>query len=178
MVANIIKFLLSNFTLTFFVIGVICSLISIYRHRSNATKAFVVEAFFRYYCLWALGITSIYNAVMHIVFHKMAAGFIGWADSPFQLEVGVASLGMGIVGVICFKKYFGMRLALVIMSSVFLWGAAGGHFYQIAQTHNYAPGNTGIMLWSDLITPILSITLLLMSYASTKKEDKFHPPLN
>jgi hypothetical protein len=168
MISEIIRYLLSNFTLTFFMIGLISAIVQIYRHRQKATKAFVIESFMSYFCLWALGVTYIYNAVMHIVFHQMAASFIGWADSPFQLEVGFASLGMGIAGVLAFRKNFGLRLGLIIMSSTFLWGAAAGHLYQISTTHNYAPGNAGVMLWTGLLQPMISLALLGLSYQSDK----------
>jgi hypothetical protein len=164
MISEIIRFLLSNFTLTFLTVGLICSLVKISRHRHSATKAYIVESFLSYYCLWALGITYIYNAVMHVVFHKMAASFIGWPDSPFQLEVGFASLGMGIAGVLAFRRNFGLRLGLIIMSSTFLWGAATGHLYQISTNHNYAPGNAGIMLWTGLLQPVISLALIGISY--------------
>src|SRR5277367_4380533 len=118
---NFIHFILHNFTLTFFVIGIICSLVSIYRHRTELDKPFVVEAFLKYYCFWANGICWAYNGIIHVVFHTEAAGFIGWADSPFQIEVGVASLGFGVVGMLALKKDFGLRLALIVSTTVFLW---------------------------------------------------------
>lgn len=170
---SLIKIILSNFTLTFFVIAIICSLVSIFRHKGELTRSRIVEAIFKYYCFWVQGICWIYNGMMHIIFHKMAAGFIGWADSPFQLEVGVASLGMGIVGLIAIKKNFGLRLALIINSSVFLWGAALGHIYQIMIADNHTAGNAGLMLWSDFLIPVISIILLSFSYATSKAE-KLH----
>jgi hypothetical protein len=165
---NFIRTLLSNFTLTFFVIGIICSLVSIYRHRNELTKAFVVEAIFKYFCFWAHGVTWVYNGVIHVVFHEMAAGFIGWADSPFQIEVGAASLGFGIVGLLALKKDFGLRLGLIISTSVFLWGCAIGHIYQMNTTGNHAEGNSGVMLWTGLLLPVISIVLLRLSYLTTK----------
>jgi len=167
---NFIHALLSNFTLTFFFTGLICSAVAIYRNRHRLTRAFVIEVLFKYYCFWAQGICWTYNGVMHVVFHKMAAGFIGWADSPFQIEVGVASLGMGIVGLVAIKKDFGLRLALVISTATFLWGAAAGHVYQIISSGNYAAGNAGVMLYSGLIMPVISIVLLRLSYISTKSQ--------
>jgi hypothetical protein len=166
MISGIIRYLLSNFTLTFFTIGVICAVVSISRHRKYRTAAWVVEKFMSYYCLWALGICSIYNAVMHIVFHQMAAAFIGWPDSPFQLEVGFASLGYGILGVLAFRKNPGLRLAVILGTSIFLWGAAAGHLYQISRYQNYAPGNAGVMLWTGIIQPVISLVLLCLSYIS------------
>lgn len=168
-----IHFILSNFTLTFIVIGMIFSLVSIYRNRENLTKAFTVEALLKYYCFWGYGITWTYNAIMHIVFHEMAAGFIGWEDSPFQLEVGFASLGYGILGLFCIKNNFYLRLGLLISSTCFLWGAAAGHIYEIIEKHNYASGNAGIMMWSGILMPVILIVLLYLSYKTNKKEGSF-----
>ena len=163
-----IHFILSNFTLTFIVIGFIFSLISIYWNRENLTASFTIEALLKYYCFWGYGITWTYNAVMHIVFHEMAAGFIGWEDSPFQLEVGYASLGYGVLGLICIKNNFYLRLGLVISSTFFLWGAAIGHIYEIVEKQNYASGNAGIMMWSGILMPVISIILLYFSYKTNK----------
>jgi len=165
---NFMLLILSNFTLTFFVIGVIGSLVAIYRHRNELTKALTTELIFKYYCFWAQGICWSYNGIVHIIFHKMAAGFIGWADSPFQQEVGFASLGMGLVGLVAFKQNFGLRLALTISTATFLWGAAAGHIYQIITANNHADGNSGIMLWTGILMPFISIGLLVLSYSTSK----------
>lgn len=167
---NFLHYILSNFTLTFFVIGLIFSFFSIYKHRKRLTKAFVIEAIFKYYCFWAHGVSWVYNAIMHTLFHSMAAEFIGWDDSPFQLEVGYASLGFGLMGLLSTKKNFGLRLGLVISTSAFLWGAAGGHIYEIIEKNNYAPGNAGIMLWTDILMPVVSILLLYLSYKTDPKQ--------
>jgi hypothetical protein len=167
---NFIHLLLSNFTLTFFVVGLLCSFVAIYRHRNDLNKALVVELIFKYYCFWANGICWTYNGIIHVVFHKMAAGFIGWADSPFQIEVGVASLGFGLVGLMGLRKNTGLRLALVISTSVFLWGCAMGHIYQINSTGNHAEGNAGVMLYSGLLMPVIGIVLLALSVATGKNK--------
>ena len=40
---------------------------------------------------------------MHVFFGEIAARFIGWADSPFQAEVGFASLGFAAIGFLAFR---------------------------------------------------------------------------
>jgi hypothetical protein len=47
---------------------------------------------------WTVGALYFYNAVFHIFFGQLAAHYIGWEDNPFQLEVGMASLGFAVVG--------------------------------------------------------------------------------
>ena len=165
---NFIHLILSNFTITFLVVGAIFSAIAIYRRRNILSKALVAELILKYYCFWAQGICWTYNGIIHVVFHKMAADFIGWADSPFQQEVGFASLGMGLVGLVAIRQNFGLRLGLVITSATFLWGAAAGHIYQIITSNNQAEGNAGVMLYTGLLMPFLSIALLRFSFVTSK----------
>ncbi len=98
----------------------------------------------------------------------MAASFIGWENSPFQYEVGYASLGFAIVGIIAFKQSLGFRVAAVIGPSFFLWGAAGGHIYQMITAHNFSPGNAGIIFWTDVILPVIAFALLHQQYKQEK----------
>ena len=89
----------------------------------------------------------------------MAARFIGWADSPFQAEVGFASLGFALVGFLAFRGGREVRLAAVLGPAAFLWGAAGGHIYQMVTQHNFAPGNAGIIFWTDILIPLIGFVL-------------------
>jgi len=52
---------------------------------------------------------------MHVFFGDMAARFIGWANSPFQAEVGFASLGFSVVGFLAFRGDIGLRKAAVML---------------------------------------------------------------
>ena len=122
--------------------------------------ASIVEALFSYFVLFSIGFSSLYNFVLHVFFGKLAAGFIGWEDSPFQLEVGFASLGFAVVGLLAFKGSFDLRLAAIVGPACFLWGAAGGHVYQMITAHNFAPGNAGIIFYSDLLVPIVGFIFL------------------
>lgn len=169
MVAAIIRFLMTNFTLTFLAIAFVAAGISVFKTNIKS-QATVAEAFLSWYCFFVLGITQIYNAISHIVFHQMAARFIGWADSPFQIEVGFASLGMGILGIMAYKKDKSLRLAAVVCNTIFLWGAAAGHIYQIKVNQNFAPGNGGIILWSDFLLPLAGIGLLTWWNSAVNKD--------
>ena len=128
---GVIEFVLGNFTLTFFVGGLIASAIALWHAHWPRSPAAIVEALFSYFLLFSIAIANFYNFVLHVFFGKMAAAFIGWEDSPFQLEVGFASLGFAAVGLLAFKGSFDMRLAAVVGPACFLWGAAAGHVYQM-----------------------------------------------
>ncbi|MEK7298835.1 MAG: DUF6790 family protein, partial [Candidatus Margulisiibacteriota bacterium] len=47
------------------------------------------------------------------------------------------------------------RLAAVVVVSVWLWGDAVGHMYQMAVSHNFAPGNAGAWFLTDIVVPLL-----------------------
>jgi hypothetical protein len=124
----------------------------------------VVEALFKWFLFFSIGVSFIYNGVFHVFFGDMAAKLIGWPNSPFQPEVGFASLGFGLIGLIAPWRSFDMRFAAIAGPTVFLWGAAAGHIYQMVTAHDFAPGNAGIIFWTDIILPIIGLTLLALQH--------------
>jgi hypothetical protein len=165
---QIIRLLASNFTLTFLAIGVIATAVSVARTRKAERSPHLWEAAIAFYCLFGIGFTFLYNFVMHVFFGDMAAAFIGWENSPFQAEVGWASLGFAVVGFLAYKGGFEMRLAAVVGPACFLLGAAIGHIYQMVTAHNFAPGNAGVIFWTDVAVPILGGVLLWTRYGERR----------
>ena len=162
MIADFIKFALSNYSLSFFLIGLFCAGISILRRGGLSRRETIYEPMLAYYCLMTIGACNLYNFVMHVFFAPLSARFIGWANSPFQYEVGFASLGFGIVGLLAFRRDFGLRLAAVLGPAFFLWGAAGGHVYQMLAHQNFSSGNAGVVFWTDLFVPVAGILFLIL----------------
>ena len=167
--ADFLKFVLSNFTLTFLVVGLFCAFGFLALKPKPLQKQQIIEAIFSYFLLFSIGISYLYNFIMHVFFAEMSATFIGWENSPFQYEVGCASLGFGIVGLIAFRQNLAFRAAAVIGPSLFLWGAAGGHVYQMITNHNFSPGNAGVIFWTDIILPIIAFILLYQQYTIEKR---------
>ena len=120
----------------------------------------VVEELFAYFLLFSVGISFFYNFVFHVFFGEMAADLIGWRQSPFQAEVGFASLGFSVIGFLAFRGGFGVRAAAVAGVSCFLLGAAGGHVYQMVVANNFAPGNAGVILYTDIALSIIGFAPL------------------
>ncbi|MCL9683620.1 DUF6790 family protein [Legionella maioricensis] len=166
---KVIVFVLSNFTLSLFVLSVLCAGAAIAFKPKPINKAACIEVLFSYFLLFNIGISYFYNFLMHVFWGDMTAQFIGWPQSPFQLEVGFASLGFAVVGIISFWGNVGFRAATVIAPALFLWGAAGGHIYQIILAHNFAPGNAGVIFWTDIFMPIIGFILLWLHYKNPKK---------
>lgn len=155
-----IAFALGNFTLTFLVLGFIAALIAIALKGGGFTFANVAEELLAYFILFSVAISFFYNFVFHVFFGEQAAGFIGWAPSPFQAEVGYASLGFSAIGLLAFKGGCCVRFAAILGPALFQWGAAVGHIRDIVATGNYAPGNAGVMLYADIFLPLIGFGLL------------------
>jgi len=159
-----IRFILGNFTLTFLVIGLAATIASLLRAKKPRTAPVLIEALFFYFLLFSIGFSFLYNFVLHTFFGEMTARVIGWADSPFQAEVGFASLGFSAVGFMACWRSFDLRLAAIIGPALFLLGAAGGHIYQIVKAGNFAPGNAGVILYTDILIPIIGFVLLWLQH--------------
>src|SRR2546423_14415726 len=163
-VSSVLFFIVANYFLTFLIIGILAAVISLLKQPKPLRTSIVAEAFFSYYLLFAIGINNLVNFVFHVFVGDIAAEFIGWAQSPFQAEVGFASLGVGIAGVIAFKASLPFRFATLIPPSAFSLGAAGGHIYQMIVAKNFSPGNVGLVLPSNFLIPIVGFLFLWLSY--------------
>jgi hypothetical protein len=163
MIRTLIALLVSNYFLTLYLAGFVVAGVTLALKQKPLPQGAAVEALFSNYLLFAIGLSYLLNFVFHTFFGEMAARFIGWADSPFQLEVGFASLGFALVGLLAFKGSYGLRIGAVVGPSAFLLGAAGGHIYQMIAAHNFAPGNAGVVFWMDLVTPLTGFLLLWLA---------------
>ena len=164
--AAFITFVMSNFTLTFLVIGFVVAAVGIARSPKPLAEGKAAEELLRWFLFFSVGVSFLYNFVMHVFFGEVAASFIGWEQSPFQAEVGFASLGFAAVGFYAFARGSQARLAALLGPALFLWGAAGGHIYQMIAANNFAPGNAGIIFWTDVFLPVIGFALWRWRHAS------------
>jgi hypothetical protein len=49
-------------------------------------------------------------------------------------------------------------------------GAAGGHVYQMITARNFAPGNAGIIFYSDILVPIVGFIFLWLQHRSAASQ--------
>ena len=94
----------------------------------------------------------------------MTARFIGWADSSFQREVGFANLDFAVDGFLAFRGSFDIRVAAVVGIGCFLLDATVVHILEILRTGNLAPGNAGVILYTDISVPMIGFTLLCLQH--------------
>ena len=161
---SLLFLLVGNYFFTLLIIGFLAAGVSLLNKPKPLRINTVAEALFSYYLLFAIGISNVVNFVFHVFFGWTAPIFIGWEDSPFQAEVGFASLGVGIAGIIAFRASLPFRFATLIPPTAFSLGAAEGHIYQMITAHNFSPGNVGLVLPSNFLIPAVGFLFLWLSY--------------
>lgn len=147
-----------------------CAGVAIWRGPRPIERGFVIDRLLRYLFVFPLGLQGLWAFIGHVFFAERAARAIGWADTPFQYEVGVANLGLGLASLYAAFRGFEARLAAAIAGSCFLVGAGVIHIRDIAETGNFAPGNAGPIMVTDFLTPI--VILVLLFFASGKWRPK------
>ncbi|MDX2375883.1 hypothetical protein M4I32_03610 [Microbacterium sp. LRZ72] len=175
LIGESIELVLSNFTVTLFVLGLVTAGIGMLRTRRRRGELRPVQvwgALLNHFLLLSVGVSYVYNFVMHSIFGDFTAQIIGWDQSPFQLEVAFASLGFAAVGFLAFprRQHWMVKLAALLGPALFLWGAAGGHVYQILTAGNEAQGNSGSILYTDVLLPIVGF-FFLWGYVTTWRRE-------
>lgn len=121
------------------------------------------ERYLAWLLLLSVGVEMIWAGGFHVFAPATAAAFIGWQTSPFQFEIGVADLAMGVVAVLSFWRGWEFRAAVVAYLVVFYLGVSIGHLRQMMATGDTSPGNFGVLLGLTLIKLLVLPVLLLMS---------------
>lgn len=116
-----------------------------------------------YLFFFAMGFTGLWGFVYHAFFPAIAAQYIGWATSPFQFEMAMANLGVGVVGLFGLRAQQSYRIAGTLFVICLFWGAAYGHIVQMITAKNFAPGNAGFIFYNDLVMPLLLVIFLLLA---------------
>ncbi len=152
------------FPIVMWALAIFLAGVSIGRAPKPRPAGFVADRLMKYILLLPVGIQGLWGALGHLGFPAQTAASIGWAPSPFQFEVGVCNLGLGVVGLIAaFYASWNFRLSLALYVTAFLGGAAVGHVIQMSAAGNFAPGNAGPIFYTDILTPLALLILLVLT---------------
>lgn len=174
-----LAFLIGNYMTTLFVVGLIVAAVKILRLRRPRTSVIVSGIFIETLLLYGVGVSLVVNFVMHSVFGDYAAKTIGWAQSPFQLELAFMSLGVGVTAILVHGRWapFQSKAAVLIGFAIFGFGAAGGHVYQMIANHDFAANNTGLLLVNDFLINIVAVGFIIW-HAIALRETRRHGDLS
>ena len=144
-------------------LGAIVALVHITKEKNTADTHRKLEIILMWQLVCGLGLNLLWGGIGHLFFSDRVAESIGWATgSPFQREVGMWDVSIGIVGILCLKFRDHFWLAAIIGGGLFLFGAGLGHVYEFIAHGDISPYNIGGVLWVDLLVPILLAALYLL----------------
>jgi hypothetical protein len=153
-------------------IGLVVAVVKVLAVPRPRSPERVVEIFMRQYLLFCIALSFLCNFIVHTFFGHLAAPLIGWAPSPFEVEVGTASLGFALVGFYAVGRDTAVRLAAILGPAAFLWGAAVGHVIEIVRSANFTPGNAGFILYMDILVPIIGFVLVWLARRHPVRPDE------
>lgn len=150
----------------FFILSILLAIAHILIKKSP-----VVETLLKYFLVVDCGLAPIFGFTGHVFLSDMVAESIGWAtSSPFQVELGFASLGFGLLGILCIWIKGTFWIAAGLGYSIFLLGAAYVHIGEIMNKGNYSAGNAGEVLILDVLTPLTLYVLLYLHFVKRRKK--------
>jgi hypothetical protein len=159
--AVVIQILLEYFSVVMLVAAFIAAGLTAGAKRGTHESGFAKQLL-KWVLLLSVGVQGIYTFVGHVFLPAYSAEHIGWPDSPFQYEVGIADLTVGVLGLIAFWSNCSFRAAAAIAGIIWYVGDAIGHLRQIIIANNYAPGNAGPWFWTDVLVPIVLVVCTLI----------------
>jgi uncharacterized membrane protein len=128
------------------------------KRRSGAVS--IVRTYLLYLLFIYVGLMGLFTAYYHVFRPVEASASIGWSTSPYEYEVGMADLTVGVLGVLCLVFREGFWLATAIAEAVWLLGDAVGHIKQMVANNNHAEYNSGIFLIFEVAMPVLILGLV------------------
>ena len=163
-------------SLVFLILGLVVGAVNVYLDKQPRTRGRVAQIFLLWFLVITVGVTGVFAFIGHTVFADATAHSIGWpAGNPFQSEVAVANLSVGVLGILCYWMRGNFWIATVIGFSVWWLGDAVVHIRSIVVDANYAPDNAGVTFYLDMLVPVLLIALLVYYLYAQRHEQGMNP---
>ncbi|WBT37744.1 DUF6790 family protein [Hyphomicrobium sp. DMF-1] len=163
--AGIIRFVLTNLPAFLLVLAFVIATLSTGIPRT-------AERYLSWLLLLAVGCEMVWAGFFHVFFPETAASFINWQVSPFQFEIGVADLSIGLVAIASFWRSLEFKSAVVAYVVLFYIGAAIDHVHQAQVAGNFSPGNFGLLLLMTVAKVLLLTGLLWEAWRERERIDR------
>jgi uncharacterized protein DUF6790 len=139
---------------------------SIHLMFSPSSRGSKAATYLLYLLVIYVGLMGLLTAYAHVFRPVQTSASIGWSTSPYEYEVGMADLTVGVLGICCLWLRGNFWLATAIANAVWLLGDAIGHIRQMVINSNHAANNSGIFLVTEITMP--TVILLLAVYVHFK----------
>lgn len=159
MIATVLRFVLENLPALLFVLALV---LPVLRRRPGP----LAPQLLAWLLLLPVGVAYVWAGVFHVFFPGIASAQIGWQPSPFESEIGIADIAIGLVAILSFWRGLDFKAAVVGYITLFGIGVTIVHVRDAVQAQNFASDNFGALL---LLTVILVVLLPLLLWASRRQ---------
>src|ERR1700684_4697535 len=133
----------------------------------RSSRAAIAATYLLYLLVIYVGLMGLLTAYAHVFRPEQTSASIGWSTSPYEYEVGMADLTVGVLGILCLWLHGNFWLATAIANAVWLLGDAVGHIRQMELNNNHAANNSGIFLLVEFTMPVVIVILALYCRRTT-----------
>ena len=141
--------------------------------RRRISGSAIAGTYLLYLLFIYVGLMGMLTAYAHVFHPIQTSASIGWPTSPYEYEVGMADLTVGVLGVLCLWFRGNFWLATAIANAVWLLGDAVGHIRQMVLNNNHSANNSGVFLVVEIIMPLV-IFFLALYQGFTSVEGRTH----
>ena len=159
MIAETITVFLSNIPVVMFIAAVLVALLT-------KRPASAPERYFSWLLLLSVGVEALWGGLFHVFFPEMASAQIGWQPSPYEFEIGIADISLGIVAIAAFWRSLSFKSAIATFAVLFDAGVLIGHVQQAFAASNFSPDNFGAM---QVVTALHVIMLPVLMWVIWRK---------
>ena len=132
-----------------------------FSRQRRSSRLAIVETYLLYLLVIYVGLMGLLTAYAHVFRPIQTSASIGWSTSPYEYEVGMADLTIGVLGTLCAWFRGSFWLATAIANFCWLEGDAVGHLRQVMENNNHAENNSGLFLYMEIAMPIVILGLTL-----------------
>ena len=135
--------------------------VQLWRQRGEGGAEQAIETVLLWWIVVNIGVAGMVGGLFHLFDGPGIAKEIGFTrgDGGFQTEVGFGDLALGVAAVLCIWIRDRYWLAILVVATVSLWGDAFGHIHQAVVNDNHDPDNTGAVLYTDILFPLVALVL-------------------
>src|ERR1700684_2138317 len=116
------------FQAVFVVLSLVAASIHLGVSSSRRSSRGAIAATYLLYLLFIyVGLMGLLTAYAHVFRPMETSASIGWSQSPYEYEVGMADLTVGVLGILSFWFRGDFWLATAVANAVWLLGDSVGH---------------------------------------------------
>lgn len=143
--------------------------------HTKLSQGSLIDRIFCYYLFIAVGVQGIASGVMQAFFSETVTQYVHWPFSPFIVELGLANISYGILGLLSPWMGRGWQTATCFGYASFLLFTGMRHALELLDK-GVNPGNSGPFAYVDYLVSSILFVLLALKQRKESAEERQDSP--